>query len=296
MAFSMEMNIIRSRLVSSLLSSLAFVALHIMAFATVSIEESIDEGVSCFIIRTETATYHYQKNAGGFSSIEDIDGNDWIAFHKSGNERYPDSAASDYRGLPNLVFKSDDGGVGHPGFEKCVSFITGPDSIRTLSKSGKWAWTWQFTDTDATLTVDQADPDHAYWFLYEGPIAGKFDPANQYWGNSHEGPIFSFSDYVKGEKSSNIWNWVYFGTQELDRIFIIEHLTPDALPDMAAYMGNTREGLNSPDGMIVFGFGRYLTADPLMTRTPNRFRISFREQSIKTTKDHGQLVSALATP
>ena len=262
--------------------------------AGISIEPGEDEGAECFVIHTASATYFYQKSAGGFSSILDRDGNDWLSYRKSEQEQYPQSAASDYRGLPNMVFKSEDGGAGHPGFEKCVSFKINDTSIRSLSKSGKWAWTWEFTDQHAILTVEESDPSHAYWFLYEGPIAGRFDPANQYWGNSAAGPIHNFDDYVKGETSKSIWNWVYFGSNQLDRIFLIEHLTPDTLPDMCGYMGNSRKGLESEDGMIVFGFGRYMTADPLMTQTPNRFRIGFRETKIQTEREHRELEQNLS--
>lgn len=278
-----------------ILITLTFVGcLATFSYAGVTIEKGKDEGMECFVIHTDSATYYYQKSAGGFSSILDRDGNDWLSYRKSEQEQYPDSAASDYRGLPNMVFKSDDGGAGHPGFEKCVSFQTGPNSIRSLSKSGNWSWSWEFTDQHATLTVEESDPNHAYWFLYEGPIAGTFDPDNQYWGNSREGPIQTFDDYVKGETTKNIWNWAYFGSHAINRIFVVQHLTPDALPDMCGYMGNTRQGLASDDGMIAFGFGRYITADPLMTRTPNQFRIHFKEFKIDSIEAHQQLGNELS--
>ena len=75
----------------------------------VSINEgTFSEGQECFKIETPVATYLYQKEAGGFSNIIDSNGTDWIQFHKSDETAYPRSAESDYRGLPNLVFRSEE--------------------------------------------------------------------------------------------------------------------------------------------------------------------------------------------
>ncbi len=60
----------------------------------VSIKEGImDEGQECFVIKTPSATYYYQKAAGGFSSMVDPDGNDWISFKEDKSESYPERAA-----------------------------------------------------------------------------------------------------------------------------------------------------------------------------------------------------------
>ena len=95
------------------------------------LDEVMDEGELCFLINTPGGSYFYQKEAGGFSSILDTEGNDWIGFHPDTTESYPQSAASSYRGLPNLVFRSDDGGAGHPGFNKCFSDQIADNCIRT---------------------------------------------------------------------------------------------------------------------------------------------------------------------
>ncbi len=262
-------------------------------WAGVKITEGEDEGMACFIITTPSATYYYQKEAGGFSSVVDVEGKDWVAWNRSEAEAYPASAASDFRGIPNMVFQSDDGGAGHPGFYKCESEQVDARTIRSVSKSGKWQWSWVFTEEDATMTVERMDPEHAYWFLYEGPIAGRFTPEEQYWGTDTGGPIFEFPDYYKTGGLVSQWDWAYFGDQAVDRIFLVEQLTPDDLPDLFGYLGNTEAGLASPDGMVVFGFGRELNAKALMQETPVQFRILFREGAVLTEAAHEELARVL---
>ncbi len=67
-----------------------------------------DEGQDSFLISTDTADYNYQKIAGGFSSIIDNNGNDWLNYHPTGG------SAGNFRGIPNLV-PPWDGGHFHPG-------------------------------------------------------------------------------------------------------------------------------------------------------------------------------------
>jgi hypothetical protein len=49
----------------------------------------MDEGQECFEIMLENATLYYQKEAGGFSSIIDTEGNDWISFRRDSIQQYP---------------------------------------------------------------------------------------------------------------------------------------------------------------------------------------------------------------
>lgn len=246
-----------------------------------------------YLIETSSATYFYESQAGGFASILDRDGNDWIQFRKRPQDRYPASAASMSRGLPNLVYQSADNGSGHPGYDTCVTVQVDAVTLRSFSKSGKWQWSWRFSALDAVMTLERADPDHPYWFLYEGPIAGRFAPHDQYWGHSGKGPINTFPDYFRTGGEIGQWNWAYFGDNKQERIFLVQHLTPDNLPDVMGYLGNTPRGLDSPDGMVVFGFGRYLRASPLMSRENQRFRIAFIQQSIRNTDDHQALTDRL---
>lgn len=260
----------------------------------VTIETDVtDAGQECFRINLSNASLYYQKEAGGFSSILDRDGLDWVGFKKDTVQQYPDNAASEYRGLPNLVFGSDDSGAGHPGFEQCRSELISDNKIQTTSKSGKWQWTWTFYSDYAELLVEKSDPDHAYWFLYEGIPGGGYRPQKQYWGNNKEGPLRSIPDYYFGNARFDTWQWVYFGEDSVDRVFYILHVQQDELPDTFSYLGNTEEGVISPDGMVVFGFGRADNAMPLFTSPGQKFIMGFWENRINSPEDHEKLKESL---
>jgi hypothetical protein len=56
--------------------------------------------------------------------------------------------------------------------------------------------------------------------------------------------------------------------------------------DTFSYLGNTKEGVISPDGMVVFGFGRDKDAKSLFNDVDQRFVIGFEEMSIPSKEDH----------
>ena len=257
----------------------------------VGITDTTYAGVPHFLITTERATYWYDKAGGGFSRILDRDGNDWVAFRREPWDQYPASAASAFRGLPNLVFGSDEGGAGHPGFDRCISVRTGEKAITSVTTSpdvqtpGRWRWTWTFHETYATLDVERVDPDHPYWFLYEGPPAGRFAPEVQYWGTSEGGPRRTTPDYYRGTTVFGTWRWAYFGDTDVHRVFFAAQHEPDDEADLFGYLGNTEAGTRAPDGMVVFGFGRADGAQPLLTR-PRTFTIGFIEENVTSPDVH----------
>lgn len=55
-----------------------------------------EEGMLTCRIGTPGATWFYQNDAGGFSSLLDADGTDWLSFHPFGG------SDGIYRGIPNL--------------------------------------------------------------------------------------------------------------------------------------------------------------------------------------------------
>ena len=154
------------------------------AVSAVEISEGSHEGSAQFVVKTESAKYYFDRAGGGFSRLIDHDGRDWINFSNDPLKTFPDSAAAGYRGIPNVVFggNNPDAGAGHPGFDQCESRLGSENMIRTETHSGKWAWTWSFTESTATMTMEKPDPEHTWWFLCEGPIAGSFDPKNKFWG------------------------------------------------------------------------------------------------------------------
>jgi hypothetical protein len=208
-----------------------------------------------FRIKTANATYLYDRAGGGFSSILDKYNTEWVGF-RPGEGKVPGSAAADFRGIPNLVFRGSDNGAGHPGFEQCISHISAPRQITTTSISGIWKWRWSFREDYVQLELLQIDTARSYWFLYEGIPGGAFDPSKQFWGNNLDG-LRKDAPPIGSDKTANgFWNWAFFGHQDYPALLYIVHLTPDGQNDTFSYMGASREGIDSAEGMVVFGFGR----------------------------------------
>lgn len=236
-------------------------------------EETIFEGKPHFIIKTKSITWYFDKEGGGFSRMIDKEGNDWISFKREPWGEYPASAASAFRGIPNLVFQGDDGGVGHPGHDKCISNIE-ETKIVTTSKSGNWKWTWEFFNNYALLEILKTDPNQPYWFLYEGTPGGEYNPENYYFGTSKIKATNELPDFYKGETIFDDFQWIYCGDQNIKRTFYMLQLISDEQDDLVGFLGNTSEGIKSPDGMTVFGFGRDEKTSPLLSGN-QKFAIGF---------------------
>lgn len=264
---------IKNKKVKSNFLILIFVSFGFTLRAQV-VSDTVYEGRSHFLITTATATYYFDKAGGGISRMIDKDGNDWIAFKMEPWDKVPGSAASAFRGIPNAVFRGEDGGCGHPGFDKCLSTLNGKNTIHTRSKSGKWEWKWTFYNDCAVWEVLKADSTRKYWFLYEGPVGGTFEPSRSFWGYEAKKILYDTPNHMGGERISGNWQTVYFGKKGGQYMLQIEHLTPDEQEDHFSYMGNTSDGIHSPDGMLVFGFGRDASSQPLLTGK-HKFRIRF---------------------
>jgi len=260
--------------------------MFIISCNRVSIEDDIYENRPHFKIKTRTVTYYFDKAGGGLSRVIDADGVDWVNYNGDPHAVVPSGASGGYRGIPNMVYRFEDGGAGHPGFDQCISEKADKNTIRTQSKSGKWQWAWTFFNDHARLTIEKADPDRTYWFLYEGVAAGSFHPEQKYWGTDLGGPRYETPSLNGGESIVDKWQWVYFGDKETDRIFYVAQHPADTLNDFFAYMGNTPEGNSSPDGMIVFGFSRDKGTLALETKTGVTYTIGFLNRKITSGEDH----------
>lgn len=254
----------------------------------VRIAEGTYAGRPHFIVHTPAAIYYYDRAGGGLSRLIDPTGRDWIGFWPEPWDTYPASAASAYRGLPNLVYRSSDGGAGHPGHDQCISEQVDGHRIRSTSTSGRWQWTWSFFDDHARLDVERVDPEHAYWFLYEGTPGGRFEPTRQYFGTNRGGPRRDQPDYIAGDKLFDTWRWAYVGHAAADRVLFVAQQEPDDLSDTFSYLGSTEAGLDAPDGMVVFGFGREDGAVPLLT-TPHTFYLGLHEAPVRDADTHARL-------
>jgi hypothetical protein len=260
------------------------------AFAQpVSIRDTTYLNRPYYAIYTTSATYLFDRAGGGIASMLDRDGRDWIAFRSDSTVgTYPRSARGWFRGIPNAVFGNTDGGVGHPGFDKATSERTADNVISTRSLNGKWLWYWTFYPNRAEWTVTQTDPDWAYWFLYEGTPGGSWGPVNQkYWGTDAflNGPN---TDFYKKQQLFGAWQWAYFGDKRQSRVLFVAQKTPDDQPDTMSFLGNTVAGIDSPDGMVVFGLGRNKEGRATM-KTPNTFVIGFFEENVQAEKNYKRL-------
>lgn len=258
--------------------------------AQVKIEEVNHQDRPHYKISTPSATYLFDRAGGGFSSIIDKEGLDWISFQKDSTvATYPKSGGGWYRGLPNAVFGNDDGGCGHPGHEKAVSEKTGNNIITTKSKSGLWEWTWTFYKDYVVWNVTKTDPNYFYWLLYEGTIAGSWNKLeNKYWGTDKilNAPV---KDFYKNESPSELMNWVFFGDKTVNRTLYIAQKNTDDIYDMAGFLGDKKEGMNvSSNGMIVAGLGRDKRGKPAMNQ-PNTFKIGFVEYKVLNPKQYDKL-------
>jgi hypothetical protein len=255
-----------------------FLSILLLSFTSCVQKPSIQQveylDIPHFKISTASADYLFDIHGGGFSSIKDNNGVEWIGF-KKGEGKVPESAGADFRGLPNLVYRGDDNGSGHPGFQNCNSKIEGKNKIITETKSGKWKWQWTFENNGAFLEILETDTSRAYWFLYEGTPGGTFDPHNQYWGNNIDGYRTDAPPLNPDLLAHGNWQWAFFGHKEVDNTFFVIQIEADTITDNFSYMGTSREGIESEDGMVVFGFGRHW-GDPLFQQ-PEKFFIGFYE-------------------
>ncbi len=215
---------------------------------------------ACFKITTPSAVYFYDKSGGGFASIIDSEGKDWISFsNRPGSEGM-------FRGIPNSVHPED---VFHPGRETVKSRIASQEPLKVTilseSKDEKWSCMWEIYPDHATMTMLKMD--HPYWFLYEGTPYGKLDINTGYFALA-DGRKIMINEYMDKNKWSNedgASNWVAFGDTDTDRVlYLIRH--GDNMTVNSYY---TME-----ENMTVFGFGR-LGIKKFIDTVPARFTIGF---------------------
>ncbi len=220
-----------------------------------------DEGFASYKFETPAATYFYHKQGGGFSSLVDSAGNDWISWNSA------TGAAGDFRGIPNLVNPTD-GGYFHPGRTTSTSSVVnqGPlkTTIKSVSSDKRWETVWAVYPTYARMTVTKADG--SYWFLYEGTPGGQLENSDRVVrSNAAEtAGLGSWLGDISGEE------WVYFKDASLNQSLFVAHEQEDALTDSYRPLDNV---------MTVFGFGRNEGSRRYLKDVPQHFVIGLANET-----------------
>ncbi len=196
------------------------------------------KGLNCVQIMTSTCEYYYDFDGGGFCSIIDKYGNDWINYsHKSGSKGL-------YRGIPNMVYPE---GYFHPGYGllhkpmESEIVVQGPEEvwIRTRSHDQRWSVVWYFYDGYAQMIVERANGP--FWFLYEGTPGGDISKDNYMLLSN--GDRYSIGDSWTQRIGKD--RWVCFVSEQAG--LLLWHQQGNCSVDSYRLMN---------DDMTVFGFGR----------------------------------------
>jgi hypothetical protein len=241
-------------------------------------EDITDEGLASYRIATRNATYFYQKEAGGFSSLLDGDGNDWINFHPWGG------SDGIYRGIPNMVHPDN---IFHPGHKNCTSSVShsGPlkVTIHTISNNGLWECTWEIYPHYARMTLLKK-ADKNYWFLYEGTPGGKLDLDTDYSVRSDGTRLPVRQSWRQQDIPAP--EWAYFEDSVLDRYIYLVHEEDDLLSDDFRQMQSN---------MTVFGFGRTRNVnDKQLSGAPMHFTVGLADDG--TFADANKVIEAAYRP
>jgi Calx-beta domain len=217
-----------------------------------------DAGMAAVEIQTLTATYFLQKANGGFSSILDTDGNDWLSYDPN-----TANAGGQFRGTPNAVFP---GGGLHAGFSDGTTTILSSGPLKTTIESTvsvdkaiagspfTYKMKYEIYGTFVRATMEQAD--NSYWFLYEGTPGGMVNSddsvvrsdgtvtdINTTW-NDNDGLGNGADATASGGNE-----WAYFADSAVGKYIYFAHDTTDNLKDSYLLLNDSGE-------MTVFGFGR----------------------------------------
>lgn len=236
-------------------------------------------------VTSPSASYLLDKKGGGFSAIIDSQGKDWVNFKMQPWGDYPDAAAGAFRGLPNLVHgQGDESGAGHPGFDKMRSEQVGENSIVSTSLSGDWQWRYDFYPEGVKMRV-LAAPAANYWFLYEGTPGGEYNLAQTRYGTNSLGWQADTPDFYNGSIKQGQYQWAYFSHLQSAQSFYVLQLSDGDTPDTLSYLGNSDKGVNSSDGMVVFGFGRDAQGQALLS-AQHAFFFGFAPYVAAQNEDH----------
>ena len=231
------------------------------------------QGQQSFAIETPAGAFVYHRCGGGFASLIDRDGHDWVSFRPGGGP------AGSYRGIPNLPIP--EGGF-HPGATTCGTKLVEADPARIIleSRTADGAWSGRWTITPEAAVLDLTAAAGTYWFLYEGTPGGQYD----------ESKAWMMDSSGRREPCTSRWErrlpdprWICFGTEAAPRVLFLVDLT-DRPADVVDSFWSMQKS------MTVFGFGRQLSRDGgrwhHLRRVPARLVVGLVEST-----EHGAIAA-----
>lgn len=216
------------------------------------VTEVVHHGQPCWRIAGPGITWLFDRAGGGFASLIDAEGRDWIGWRPGGR------SAGEFRGIPNC------GECFHPGYTNAICTLRQPEPQRVLitcqTQDGRYAGQWELTARHATFTLLRAGS--SYWFLYEGTPGGRLDLQQSLLVRA-PGIVTSLGEIWSSDLPDP--EWVFFTDPQRRRALWLLHHEPDEHPDQYWPM----EG-----NMTVFGFGRqYRSLTRHLTAAPARFTV-----------------------
>ena len=230
----------------------------------------IDEGDAAYKITTPNGEYYFHPKGGGFSSLDDADGNDWINYNKtvSGN-------GGTFRGIPNAV-SPNNGGHFHPGSKTMTTTVrnSGPLKVtlhvkETKNNATRTEWEGMFEIYPNYVVFTMLVAPYPYWVLYEGTPGGQLQ-TNSDFVVRNDGTQTLTSVAWEGDLEPE--EWAYFVDPVVERAIYFANHTNDDKTDSYAQQGNL---------MTKLGFGRKAAAyllDP--TVLPREFTFALMEETV----------------
>ncbi len=238
--------------------------------AQVTLTEGVaDEGKAAYKIDTQNGTYYYHLTGGGFSSLNDSQGNDWINYKSTVS-----GSGGTFRGIPNAV-SPNNGGHFHPGGTKMVTTLVnqGPlkVTLHTIEKKapGRPKWEGQFEIYPEYVVFTMLVAPYNYWALYEGTPGGLLNANSDFVVRSNGTQTLAS---VTWEGDLEPEEWAYVSDPVVGRSLFVTNDIEDTKVD----------SYHQADGlMTVLGLGRKAASYQLdLTLVPREFTYGLMDETV----------------
>lgn len=174
----------------------------------------IDQGFEAYQFDlTDDSTWIFHLTGGGWSSIFDSAGNDWIGWSPA------EGVAGDFRGLPNAIRPPN--GFFHPGRDNTSTELLFDGPLRTtfesISRDRAWITTWTVYPDTAEFAMTRAN--NFFWVQYEGTPGGEVDSSDQLVRS--DGAIIPIDGQYEADLPGA--EWMYFADTNDGRSFFMAH-------------------------------------------------------------------------